>query len=80
MPAGVGYDQRRLGGEHHKGLLVFLGELVAGFLLSQVDVPLHSSRMADRRRQEGADLKGQEVGEAQRPDVASVIADSERLP
>ena len=38
VPAGVGDDQRRLGGEHDQGLLILLGELFAGFTLGNVYV------------------------------------------
>ena len=69
VPAGVGDDQRRLGGEHHQGLLVLCGEL--DLLLAQVDASDALPPVTQRRRQEG---KGRahrhrrlELGQAQLP-------------
>ena len=38
VPAGVGDDQRRLGGEHHQGLLILPGELLTGLAPGNIDV------------------------------------------
>ena len=51
VPAGVGDDQGRLGGEHHQGLLVFGGEL--HLLLADVDGPDVLTKVADGRGQKG---------------------------
>ena len=51
VPAGVGDDQRRLGGEHHQGLLVLGGEL--HLLLADVDGPDALTQVADGRGQKG---------------------------
>ena len=81
VPAGVGDDQRRLGGEHHQGLLVFGGELQ--LLLADVEGPDALPQVADGRGQEG---KGRahrhrraELGQAQLPDVAVEVPQSQRL-
>ena len=53
MPAGVGDDQRRLGGEHHQGLLVLLGELP--LLLADVDGSDVLAPVTERSGQNGED-------------------------
>ena len=51
VPAGVGDDQRSLGGEHHQGLLILWGEL--HILLAHVKGPDALPQVADGRGQEG---------------------------
>ena len=53
VPAGVGDDQRRLGGEHHQGLLVLLGELP--LLLADVDGSDVLAPVTERSGQNGED-------------------------
>ena len=81
VPAGVGDDQRRLGGEHHQGLLVLGGEL--HFLLAHVEGPDALPQAADGRGQEGqngADRhRRAELGKAQRPGVAVEVPQSQRF-
>ena len=56
VPAGVGDDQRRLGGEHHQGLLVFGGELQ--LLLADVEGPDALPKVTDGRGHEGQNGAG----------------------
>ena len=81
MPAGVGDDQRRLGGEHHQGLFVLWGEL--HILLAHVEGPDALPQVADGRGQEGqngADRhRRAELGKAQRPGVAVEVPQSQRF-
>ena len=53
MPAGVGDDQRRLGGKHHQRLLVLLGELP--LLLADVDGSDVLAPVTERSGQNGED-------------------------
>ena len=50
--AGVGDDQRRLGGEHHQGLLVFLAELLPVLLVAHEDVAHPVAPVEHGRRHE----------------------------
>ena len=54
VAAGVGDDQRRLGGEHDQGVLVIGRELLAVFPHCEIDVAGGVSAVADRRSKEGA--------------------------
>ena len=81
VPAGVGDDQRGLGGEHHQGLFVFGGEL--HILLADVEGPDALPLVADGRGEEGqngADRhRRAELGKAQRPGVAVEVPQSQRF-
>ena len=81
VPAGVGDDQRSLGGEHHQGLLVFGGEL--HLLLAHVEGPDALPQAADGRGQEGQNgadgHRRAELGKAQGSDVAVEVPESQRL-
>ena len=81
MPAGVGDDQRRLGGEHHQGLLVLGGELQ--LLLADVEGPDALPKVADGRGQEGKGRahrhRREELGQAQLPDVTVEVPQPQRL-
>ena len=81
MPAGVGDDQGRLGGEHHQGLLVLGGEL--DLLLTHVDAPDALPPVTERRRQEGQGRahrhRRAELGQAQLPGVAVEVPPPQRF-
>ena len=83
VPAGVGDDHRRLGGEHHQCLLVLQGELCPGFFPGQADVADALAPVVNRRRQEregGTHRHGwTEIGKAHRPDVPEQVRDPQRL-
>ena len=83
VPVGVGDDQRRLGGEHDKGLLVLGRERALALSISHEDDADALTQVNDRRHKQGhgtADRQGQfELGQAQGPHVALEVIHSQRL-
>ena len=80
VPAGVGDDHRRLGGEHHQRLLVILAELRAGLLPGQVDAGHAPAQVPDGGCQEGAYRHRQaRLGQPLRCKVARQVGQPERL-
>ena len=81
VPAGVGDDQRRLGGEHDQGLLVFGGEL--HILLAHVEGPDALPQVANGRGKKGKRRAHRhrrlKLRKAQGADVAVEVPQTQRL-
>ena len=76
--AGVGDDQRRLRGERHQDLLIFVRERGARCVLAEIDVTDRHVLMTDRGDQKGSDCQGLGVGEAERSEIAAEVEDPQR--